>query len=128
MKFAYSEQYLPVAPVLPIRLAYPDENFTIGPLTALVDTGADGCLIPQYYLDQISAPLVDQVRIRSHWGEWRLVQVYTVDIGLEDMRFPVVEAAGDPGDGIILGRNFLNRLRITLDGPGSQLMIITGKH
>ena len=126
MNFVYSEQYLPAAPVLSIRLAYPDEKFRVGPLTALVDTGADGCLIPQHYLDQISAPLVDQVRIRSHWGEWKIVQVYTVDIGLEDLRFPVVEAAGDLGDEIILGRNFLNRLHITLDGPDKQLLLVNG--
>jgi predicted aspartyl protease len=87
-----------------------------------VDTGADGTLVPQSLVDEIGAPFVDDVRVRSHWGEWRNMQLFTVDIGIGGLRLPAVEVAGDDrGQEIVLGRNILNRLRLLLDGPAGQV-------
>jgi hypothetical protein len=47
-------------------LGYPGESLQLGPLTAIVDTGADGTLIPQALLDEIDAPFVDDAQISSH--------------------------------------------------------------
>ncbi len=46
MKAAYLSQYFPAFPSLPVRLGYPGEDLSLGPLDALVDTGADGTLVP----------------------------------------------------------------------------------
>jgi len=124
MKYSYLENYFPAIPVLQVRLAFPEQAFNIGPVNAIVDTGADGTLIPQTILDQLGASLVDQIRVRSHWGEWRTMKIYTVDIEVANMRLPVVEAAGDPGQEIILGRNVLNRLKLVLDSPSKQTTIV----
>ena len=120
MKYPYLETYSPPAPILEVYFGYPGQSLSIGPVTALIDTGADGTLVPQSILDVLQAPLVDRMRIRSHWGEWRTVQVYTLDIGLGNLRLPVIEAVGDSGKEIILGRNVLNRLRLLVDGPNQQ--------
>jgi predicted aspartyl protease len=114
------DDYHPPMPALEIRLGYPEEPLRLGPIVAIVDTGADGTLVPQTWLDEISAPLVDEVRLRSHWGEWRTARVFTVDLGIGDLRLPGVEVVGDElSDEVILGRNVLNRLKLLLDGPRS---------
>jgi len=122
MDYVYLDTYYPPMPALEIQLGYPGETFTLGPLAAIVDSGADGTLIPQSLIDEIGAPLVDDVRVRSPWGRWRYLQLFTVDIGLETLRLSAIEVVGDDlGDEIILGRNVLNRLRLLLDGPAGRI-------
>lgn len=122
MQFSYLTSYFPPAPSLDIRLTYPNGSFAGELLSAFVDTGADGTLIPLRLLDEIGAPIVDETRIRSHWGEWRSVDLYTVDIEVAGLRFPAVEVVGDErSDEIILGRNFLNWLTLLLDGPSRRI-------
>lgn len=53
MSTAYDTNYFPPALVLNIALAYPDESPIVGPLPALVDTGADGTFIPMIYLEEL---------------------------------------------------------------------------
>ncbi len=120
MKFDYLVSYFPAIPALQIRLGFPEEALKIGPLDAIVDTGADGTLVPQALIDELNAPLVNQVRVRSHWGEWRTVLVFTIDIDIAGLRLPAVEVAGDPGQEVVLGRNVLNLLRLFLDGPARR--------
>jgi predicted aspartyl protease len=125
MSHSYQNSYFPPFPALSIRIGYPGESLSLGPLLALVDTGADVTMAPQDFLDTIGAPFVDDVRIRSHWGEWRNVQLFTVDIGVNGLRLPAIEVIGDnQGDEIILGRNFLNKLNLPLSGPTGQVEVI----
>jgi predicted aspartyl protease len=125
MIFPYLDTYDPPMPVLEIRLGYPGEQLILGPLTAIVDTGADGTLMPQSLLDEIGAPIVDEVRVRGQWGEWHSLPMFTVDVGIGTFNLPVVEVVGDDkGEEIILGRNFLNGLRLLLDGLASQVEIL----
>ena len=122
MSHPYLTTYYPPMPALQVRLGYPEKALTLGPLEAIVDTGADGTLVPQSLIDELEAPFVDDVRVRSHWGEWRNMQLFTVDVGIESLRLPAVEVAGDDwGQEIVLGRNVLNRLRLLLDGPAGQV-------
>ena len=126
MDYRYLDSFFPPMPALVIRFGYPDEALITEPVPAIIDTGADGSLVPQVLLDQIGAPIVDSKRIRSHWGEWRQVLVFAVDIGIEDFRLAAVEVVGDDqGSEVILGRNVLNRLRLLLDGPREALRIMS---
>ena len=125
MGHEYLDGYFPPMPALQIELGYPGETLTLGPLTAIVDTGADGTLVPQSLLDQIGAPFIDEVRARGQWGSWRNLQMFTVDIRVEGLRLSAVEVVGDDeGEEIILGRNILNRLRLLLDGPAGQVEVL----
>ncbi len=124
MNYPYLTDCYPPIPVLEIQLGYPTEALALGPLVAIVDTGADGTLIPQTLLDDIGAPLIDEVRMRSQWGEPRRAQMFAVDVGIGDLRLPGVEVVGDEMSGeIILGRNILNRLKLLLDGPHERTEI-----
>lgn len=125
MSYAYLDTYYPPVPTLEITLGYPEESLKLGPMTAIIDTGADGTLVPQALIDQLSAPFVDDIRIRSHWGEWRNIQIFTLDIGIGSLRLPAIEVLGDEsGDEIILGRNLLNKLHLLLNGPKNQVEML----
>lgn len=90
MKFGYDSRYFPPAPVVEIQLATPDEVPTIGPLLALVDTGADMTIIPSSHIEPLDLQADDQRLLRSHWGEARKVDIYLLDLVIGDLRFPVV--------------------------------------
>ena len=86
----------------------------------MLDCGADGTLVPIDYLQEIFAPALTDSRIRSHWGEWRSVQIFLVDIEVGNLRLPGIFVVGDEeGEEIILGRDVLNKLRVMLNGPAN---------
>lgn len=119
MKTAYSNEYDPPAPVLPISLAAPAEAPQIGLQLALIDTGADGTFIPTAFLEQLDVPVIYATNVRSHLGE-RLhrVSVHQIDILIDTIRLPGIDVVSDDwSNEIILGRNVLNKLRLFLDGP-----------
>lgn len=121
----YSEDYFPSAPVLPVSITVPGESST-GGFSALVDTGADGTFVPTSILEDLDLPILYMTNVRPHLGEsLHRAAVYQVDIILFDsLRLPGIEVVGDDwGDQIILGRNVLNLLRITLDGPGKTISL-----
>lgn len=126
MQYPYDRNYYPALPILLIYLAYPGESLKQGPLSAMIDTGADSSIMPVSLLDQINAPFSDEARLRSHWGEWRTVSLFTVDIGIDELRLPAIEVVGDEeGDDLIIGRDVLNRLKLLLDGPAQQVEILS---
>ncbi len=116
---AYSQEYLPVAPVLPVGIAAPGEA-PEGNELALIDTGADGTFVPMAVLEDLDLPISYMTNVRSHLGDTlHRVPVYRVDVVLfGSIRLPGIEVVGDDwGERIILGRNVLNLLRLHLDGP-----------
>lgn len=126
MIYPYLDIYYPPAPALEVKLGYPEASLKLGPFVAMIDTGADGTLVPQAWIDEIGASFVDDMRIRSHWGEWRNVQIFTVDLGIGPLRLPAIEIVGDEtGKEMVIGRNVLNKLRLLLDGPKTQLELLS---
>lgn len=46
MIYNYAETWYPPMPVLEIKMGYPEESLSLGPYTAIVDTAADGTIVP----------------------------------------------------------------------------------
>lgn len=121
MKYPFNPHYEPPFPEIQVALHNDDVTLKTGFLPALLDTGSDGTLVPIIYLQEILAPALTDTRIRSHWGEWRSAQLFVVDVEINNLKLPNIFVVGDElGDEIILGRNILNKLRITLDGPANS--------
>jgi predicted aspartyl protease len=121
MKYPFNNHYEPPFPEIQIALHNNEENLKSTSLSALLDTGSDGTLIPVAYLQEILAPALTDTRIRSHWGEWRTVQLFVVDIEIGNLKLPNIFVVGDEqGNEIILGRNVLNKLHIVLNGPANS--------
>jgi hypothetical protein len=107
----YSNRYEPAMPVLEVHLGL-DRQETPIVLEALVDSG----LIPQAYLQTLGAKPVQERWLRGVTGGRQLVRLYTVfiQIGAFGTYAPVI--GGQNTAEVILGRDILNQLVVTLDG------------
>jgi predicted aspartyl protease len=124
MKYPYDAAYRPPFPVARVAFHNSEEGLRTAAENALLDTGSDGSLVPISYLWEILAPALRDTRIRSHWGEWRPVQLFLIDLELGELMLQDIVVVGDEqGEEVILGRNVLNRLRIILDGPARHTEI-----
>ncbi len=65
MRFGYSREYLPPAPMMEIRLALPGTAFAGAPLTALLDTGADATIVPVRHIESLGAEVAALRYLRS---------------------------------------------------------------
>jgi hypothetical protein len=125
MRYQYSNTYLPAAPIVNVRIGIPGSNLEGTEHPAFIDTGADGTIIPMAYLAQFDIEPDSQRFLRSQWGDRRAVDVYLLEIAINSINLSPVEIVADElGGEIILGRNVLNQLIITLDGPGKVFEIL----
>jgi len=116
-EFLYDATYEPSMPVcsMTITSAATGRRVTSD---AILDTGADATIIPTPLLRHIRARRVFETGLRSQWGERRSVFLYLVDLEINGVTLPGVYVAGDEvGSEVVLGRNALNKLVVTLDGP-----------
>jgi len=117
MKRSYNHEYYPPAPFLQVRFGVADAGLYTEDLLGIVDTGADATIVPLEHLDQIEAAVEGFSKISSHWGQSVEVNLYAVDVVVEEIILPGILVVGDEtGDEVILGRDVLNRLRLLLDG------------
>lgn len=118
IEFPYDDTYPPPAPVCQVSFSVARTRQSVGPLDAILDTGADGTLVPQRYLEAIGARRIMETGLRSQWGERRVVYLYLVTLHIGEIELPGTYVVGDEqSDEIVLGWNVLNHLKIWLDGP-----------
>jgi len=79
-EYLYDTTYDPPIPVCDVKLIAPATDRRVK-LTAIVDTGADGTIVPIRYLEDIGARRAFEARLRSQWGEQRTVFLYVIDLG-----------------------------------------------
>ena len=126
MASEYSQQYVPAMPVLSLTLGAP-ENASAGvTVTALLDSGADICIVPRAYSSRLDLSTGEIVWIRGQWGEPLQVTRYALDVRLNNgVVLPSIDVVSDPvGREVILGRNALNKLRLLLDGPRQMTEVL----
>ena len=70
--YAYDSAYDPPIPVCHVTLMLPTTDRRVE-LSAIVDTGADGTIVPIRYLRRIEARRAFEAGLRSQWGERRTV-------------------------------------------------------
>lgn len=114
----------PSMPVMDVKLIDPASGAAVGPITALVDTGADGTMAPKQLLEEIGATPIGRARLRWLWDESRHVQIYLVrlEIGPHVLRSVHIAGVVDSAE-FILGRNVLNYLTFTVDGPAGVVEV-----
>ena len=124
--FPYSQEYTPAAPVIRVELAALEEGRSIGPYTALVDTGADCTFVPTHLLKELGTVLIDLKNVRPHGEKAHEAEIHLVDLILfGNVRLPGIDVVSDNrGEGqIVVGRNVLNKLRVHLNGPDKEIRI-----
>jgi predicted aspartyl protease len=112
----YDFTYAPSAPVAEIEVtsALSDRAVTV---IALLDSGADATMLPFALLQEIQAEEVETRYLRTVTGKRTVVDLYRVAIRIGPYHFGAVRAvATDAPTEIILGRDVLNQLIVTLNG------------
>lgn len=118
--YEYDQTYDPPMPIVEIGLTVLGRTDAETTVTALIDSGSDGTLIPIDILEAIGARYLDKARIRSILGNSQAVNLYLVSLRLGQQQIHAARVVAiAAGDEIILGRNVLNELVIILNGPAS---------
>ena len=122
--YPYSRNYQPAMPVTEIGLGKGGQSEPGLMRLALVDSGADGTLVQVDLLDEIGARLVGAARIKSILGDSQAADIYLVSLRVGPHLLGALRVvAGAEGDEIILGRNVLNQLVVTLNGLAGAVEI-----
>ena len=121
-QFEYDSDYPgPALPVVELGITGRAETRII---SALVDSGADATLIPANILRAGDARKIDSSWARNISGLRYRVTMYAVDLGIGSFTFPDTEVvANNHTDEIVLGRDVLNQLIVTLNGLASVVEI-----
>lgn len=116
--------YGPAFPVVECRIKRIGASEASTTIMAMVDSGADATIFPLYYLKQAGMEPVGRARLRwgNHPGTVYDVYLATIQIGTFQIH-GVRILADQQYDEAILGRDVLNHLIVTLNGPGHTVEI-----
>jgi predicted aspartyl protease len=122
--YDYDTKYEPPAPTIPVGLSRSGETSASQEIVALVDTGADATMLPVDVLKSAKTRYVQQRLMRGVMGEPTTVNLYLAAIHVAGHVIHGIRAiAGPEGSEAIIGRDVLNRLEITLNGPAHEVWI-----
>jgi hypothetical protein len=121
--FDYDSRFRPPMPAVTIRVGRALSATTLE-LPAIVDSGADATSLPLPYLQQIGARRVRKAWLRGVTGDPLLVDLYAITLELGPLRQGLLEVVADPfSEDVLVGRDVLNDLEVTLNGPGYTVLI-----
>ena len=113
----YNSAYSPAMPVVEVTLENVETGAQGEQLTAIVDSGADGCILPLKYLDAIGSESIRKTQMVGVAGIGVQVEMHLLILHLGPLTIYGVEAVADKQNGeAIIGRNVLNQLVVTLNG------------
>jgi hypothetical protein len=127
LDYPYDDSYDPAMPVVRVSV----DGYGGRPLqtlTAIVDSGADGTMLPVDVLEAAGALYEDTVQMRGVLGESEQVDRYTVAIHVGPLVLHGIHAvAVAPGGESIIGRDALNHISLMLNGPAFMTEIEVGE-
>ncbi|MEZ4713760.1 MAG: hypothetical protein R3A44_41615 [Caldilineaceae bacterium] len=104
-----------------------DRKTRAGPalsLSALVDSGADATMIPVNYLKAVNAVKRQRVFIRNVDDKRTGANLYTISLQFAHYKRNRIEVVGNQDtDEIIIGRDILNHMVVTLDGLANAVIV-----
>ncbi|MEZ4712600.1 MAG: retroviral-like aspartic protease family protein [Caldilineaceae bacterium] len=113
----YNATYAPAMPVAEVTLENVETGMQGEKLTAIVDSGADGCLLPVKCLEAMGSEPIRKARMVGVTGIVVQVEIHLLILHLGPLTVYGVEAVADKQNGeAIIGRNVLNQLVVTLNG------------
>lgn len=124
---------LPLCPFLQLEIVDNSKNLTLGPLDAIVDSGADYTCIPSRLVADMkyNYDLEEASDFNGGTTTVKLMVILSATLRLLDdnnqelaqfseisLRLPIIES-----EEALLGRDVLNRIVVLLDGPAGQIDI-----
>jgi len=120
--FSYEKLiFAPPAPAINVELRSPafPLNHYAERILALIDTGADGTVIPWSSIERLNLQQVDQAEVKGYdQKDFSLLPVFSVHLtipGLDSLIVRVVPKESD--DYAIIGRDVINKWLLKLNGP-----------
>jgi predicted aspartyl protease len=86
-------------------------------LTALLDTAADLCALPDRLIEELELPPVEETVVVGFEEQPITALVYLVAIQVVGVRLYPAREVAHAADYGLLGRNVLNSLHVRLEGP-----------
>ena len=113
-----TENFDPPAPVASVSVRDPGTGASLSKVPMLIDTGADITLLPASLVEQLRMKQVPDIpyEIQGFDGEPKLAKMVELELFFLGRKFSGQFLLIDQPVGI-LGRNILNVLSITFDGP-----------
>jgi len=112
----YDPTFSPPAPCINLIVHHPSDPTKAVPGRRKLDTGADLCVIPQRLVTELQLLLVDEIAARAYDGTLFTRPMYIVSIEVAGHWINNVPAIAVQRKDVLLGRNVLNHLTITLKG------------
>ena len=118
LRIAFSTLFTPPAPVVAVDLVTLDGSAAVSGVAAIVDTAADRTIIPLDFLHQLKLRPVAQARAQGFGTAPFVVDVYELRVVIPNVCDVIVRAVEHANETkILLGRDVLNQLAFTFDGP-----------
>ena len=122
--YDYDSSYDPPAPFLPVAIDGYDPEKPPIIVPAFADSGADGTMLPQDILQAVGAEYEDTVQLRGIASGIQRLDRYTVGIHIESETVHAVSAvATAAGSEALIGRDVLNHLVVTMNGPAGVIEV-----
>lgn len=118
LTYPYDETIAPAMPVLEIEIEGYQPDRERQQVRVIVDSGSDATALPRMALIASGAVFKDFVRMRGVTGVSQQVERFLTKVYIGDVVIRGVYAVALPAeDDALLGRDVLNELAVTLNGP-----------
>ncbi len=129
--YRYDNHFHPPSPVLNIELRSPDnpdESRMIN-IPGQLDTGSDGTLIPMNLIEELGLCQVDEILVGGYdtdENDMELRPIFSASITINPLSSFIAQVLPEykEKDYALIGRDIINKMLITLDGPRNQMYII----
>ena len=123
-RYRYNYQVIPPAPFAYASVGAPVEGASSVEFPAQLDTAADLAVIPWRIVEELRLSQLGEFEALGLGGHVMTMPTFLVQIQLRGLAPQVVKVLASPEQPyILLGRDVLNRFRVTLDGPNLVLEI-----
>jgi len=119
--YSYNEEYIPAFPVAEVEIS--GKEGKVVAVTGLVDSGSDATMIPLKYLQEVRARKGSRKRVHVLGNHSYVTDSYHVTLQLAGITVRLVVLGDRLHDQVIIGRDVLNYLVVTLNGVAHTVEI-----
>jgi predicted aspartyl protease len=124
LTFDYNRAYSPSAPFIDVVIDGYDSDKAPVTISAFVDSGADGTMLPYDILSAVGAEYADTVLLRGTAGGVQRLDRYSVRIRVGEQEIHSISSVAiAAGSEPLIGRDVLNQLIVTLNGLAEMMEI-----